>query len=99
MRQRAIRGRAGAQHLQRQFDHGFGIGPRHQRRGRQCQRQSPEFLVAENARDRLAAEAAAREILQPVRFVRGELPAGGRDQAGEVEAEHGADQQSRIEFG
>ena len=58
----------GAQHFERQFDHRFGIGPRHQRRGGQFQRQSPEFLVPENARDRLAGETAAREILETHRL-------------------------------
>ena len=43
MRKRTIRTRRGAQHFQRQLDHGFGVGPRHQRRGRELQRQSPEF--------------------------------------------------------
>ena len=61
--------------------------------GESCERQSPEFLLAENARDRLAGEAAAREVFEACRFVRRELPLRRRDQAGEVEAERVADQQ------
>ena len=64
MRNGRSRTSGGAQHFQRQFDHGFGVGPRHQRRGRELQRQSPEFLEPENARDRLAGEAPAREIFE-----------------------------------
>src|SRR6185437_7888751 len=59
--QRAIGSAGVAHYFQRQFDQGFGIGPRHQRRRRKFQRQSPEFLVADNARDRLAGETASRE--------------------------------------
>ena len=84
--QRTIEVSAGAQQFQRQFDHRLGIGPRHQRRGRELQRQPPKFLLAENARDRLAREATAGEFLEACRFVRGELALCGRYQAGQVEA-------------
>ncbi len=40
----------------RRLDDGFGLRPRHQRGFVEPQRQAPEFLDAENARDRLAAE-------------------------------------------
>ena len=59
--QRAVGRAVGAPQLKRTLDHGFGVGTRHQRRGREMQRQSPKFLDAENARDRLAGEAALRE--------------------------------------
>ena len=96
--QRAIEVAAGAHQLQRQFDHRLGIGPRHQRRGRELQRQSPEFLLAENARDRLAREAPARILRQSAASAevsRRRL----RDHAGQVEAEHGCQKNARIEFG
>ncbi len=64
----------GAQHFQCQFDHCFGIGPGHQRFGRELQRQAPELLVAKNTCDRLAFEAAPCEILKTGSFIRGEKP-------------------------
>ena len=85
--QRTIEVSAGAQQFQRQFDHRFGIRPRHQRRGRKLQRQTPKLLLAENARDRFAREATAGEFLEACRFVRRELALRGRYQAGQVEAE------------
>ena len=87
MRSAAIEVSAGAQQFQRQFDHRLGIGPRHQRRGRELQRQPPKLLLAENAGDRLAREATAGEFLEACRFVRGELALRGGDHAGQVEAE------------
>ncbi len=76
--QRAIEASTGAQQFQRQFDHRLGIGPRHQRRGRELQRQPPEFLLADNARDRFACEATACEVFEASRFVRRELALCGR---------------------
>ena len=99
MRNGAIEVLAGTQQFQRQFDHGFGIRPRHQRRGRQLQRQAPKFLLADNARDRLAREAAACEVVEASRFVRGELALRGRYQAGQIEAERVAGQNPRVEVG
>ena len=66
--QRAIEVSAGAQQFQRQFDHRLGIGPRHQCRGRELQRQPPKLLLAENAGDRLAREATAGEFLEACRI-------------------------------
>ena len=97
--QRTIEASAGAQQFQRQFDHRLGIRPRHQRRGRELQRQPPKFLLAENAGDRFAREATAGEFLEACRFVRGELALRGRYQAGQVEAKGMARQNPRVEFG
>ncbi len=43
---------------ERGLDHGLGLRPRHQRVGRERERQAPELLAAEDARDRLAREPA-----------------------------------------
>ena len=43
---------------ERGLDHGLGLRPRHQRFGVEPQRQAPEFLAADDARDRLAREPA-----------------------------------------
>src|SRR4029077_15647636 len=43
------------------LDDRFRLRPWHQRRGIDAQRQAPEFLIAENARDRLAGEAASSQ--------------------------------------
>ena len=88
----------GAQHFQCQLDHRFGVGPRHQRRRRKLQRQTPEFLGSENTRDRLTREAAARKVLQPHGLSRGDGPRRGRDEAGQVETQRRADQNPRVEF-
>ena len=45
-----------AKDLERQFDHGLGVRPRHQRRFGEAERQAPEFPRAENAGDRLMRE-------------------------------------------
>jgi hypothetical protein len=50
---------------ERQLDHGLGLRPRHQHGGRDDQRQPPEFLFADDAGDRLSAEASRRELLDP----------------------------------
>ena len=97
--QRTIEASTGAQQFQRQFDHRLGIRPRHQRRGRELQRQPPKFLLAENAGDGFACDAAAGEFVEASRFVRGELALRGRYQAGQVEAEGVARQNARVEFG
>ena len=54
--QRARARSAGVDRGERRLDHGFGFRPRHQRGGVSAQRQAPEFLDAEDARDRLALE-------------------------------------------
>jgi len=89
----------GTPNFEGQFDHRFGIGSWHQRRGRELQWQSPEFLLPENARDWLSSEAAARKIFNPHRFARGEKPCRSRDQPGEIETERRANQHTRVEFG
>ncbi len=58
---------------ERQFDDGFGFGPRHQHGRRDDQRQAPEFLLADNARDGLAREAARGELLDLGTRVRSEI--------------------------
>ncbi len=100
MRKRRSRARRGTQHLERQFDHRFGVGPRHQRRGRELQRQPPEFLVArECARPVRRRDAAARipQAATASAAVSGRLAAAIN--AGEIETERRADQNPRVEFG
>ena len=53
---RQSRSRASRKH---RLDQRLGLRPRHQRRRVQLERQAPEFLLAENARDRLAVRADA----------------------------------------
>ena len=84
--------RGGADDLQRQLDHRLGIRPRHQRRRGEFQGQAPEFLLPENARDRLAVDAPRGEGFDRVRFVRRELPVRRGDETREVEVQRGADQ-------
>ena len=62
----------------------------------ELQRQAPEFLLAEDARDRFSREAPAGEFLDA--FVRGGLALRCCDQAGQVEAEHMTDQKPRVEI-
>ena len=57
---------------ERRLDDSFGFRSRHQRRGIDAQRQAPELLAAENARDRLAGEAAVRQSGDGVFLVRAE---------------------------
>ena len=85
--------------FEREFDHRLGIGPRHQRRGCELQRQSPEFLLADNARHRLARQATAREAFEACGFVLRQLALRCRDHAGEVEAERVACEYPRVKFG
>jgi hypothetical protein len=90
---------ARAQQLERQLDHRLGIGPRHQRRRCELQRQPPELLLADNARDRFACETTAGEVFEACGFVLRESALRRRDHAGQVEAEHVARQQPCVEFG
>ena len=66
---------------ERRLDHGFGFRPRHQRRGVDAQRQAPEFLAADDARDRLAREPP----LRPARRLRRLLAASSDACAGRRE--------------
>ena len=59
--QRAVARSICVERGERGFDQGFGFGARHQRGGVELQRQAPEFLDAENARDGLAVEAPRGE--------------------------------------
>ena len=62
--QRLERIAAGANEFERRLDHGFRIRARHQRVGGEREAQAPEFLLAEDARDRF--------VLQPPLHQRGE---------------------------
>ena len=75
------------------------VRPRHQRRGGKSEWQSPKFLVAKDARNRLALQPTRGESLQVIRFIRAERAVRGSDDAGEIEPERVADQHPRIEFG
>ena len=99
MRHEPVRRSIGAQQFQRQLDQGFRIRPRHQRFRGEFERQSPEFLDAQDPRNRLARETAAGEIVKANGLIRREPPVRGGDDAAKIKPEHGADQQPRIEFG
>ncbi len=46
---------------ERRFDNCFGLGSRHKRCWTDAKRQAPEFLAADNARDRLSGQPALRQ--------------------------------------
>ena len=51
----------GIERGERRFDNRFRFRPRHQRRGIDRELQAPEFLAADDARDRLARETPPRQ--------------------------------------
>ena len=90
---------SGTQDIERGLDNRFRVGSRHQRCRRKLEIQPPEFLAAEQARDRFAADAAVGEILQSRGFECSQSSLGVGDHSCEIEPRHGADHQPRIEFG
>ena len=84
---------------ERQLDHSFGFGARHQHGGRHDEGQAPELLLADDARDRLAAPGGAPPTASIVR--RGLRPralASLLSPARMIEPERVADQDARIEL-
>ena len=69
---RSGRERSSAERIKRRLDHGLGLRPRHQRVGIEVEREAPEFLDADDARDRLARETPAGERCNSVGFGGGE---------------------------
>ena len=63
------------------------------------QREPPEFLAAEDARDRLARLPPGRERGERVGFRGREEPLAGGSKPGMVEAERMANQQAGVELG
>ena len=85
--------------IERGFDHSLGFRPRHQHGFADLQRQAPEFLDAENARDRLVLEPARGELLDRCGLLRGERPFAVGDQRGAIDAERVRNQQPRVGIG
>ena len=84
---------------ERRLDHRFGFRPRHQRRGIDAQRQAPEFLAADDARDRLARKPPRRERGDR-RSLRGVKRAGaGRGERGMIEPKRVSDEDAGVELG
>ena len=98
----AQRSRARAVHVdrcERSLDDGFRFRSRHQRRGIDAQWQAPEFLVPDNARDRLAGEATVRQSGDGVFLIRAKPARGSRGERRMIEAKRVADQDTGVEFG
>ena len=100
MRNARVRGPIAVDRGKRRLDHGFGLRPRHQRGFVEPQRQAPEFLDAEDARDRLAAEPPRGKRSQLRALVLAEAARSlSIVERGVVEAERVADEQARVELG
>ena len=84
---------------ERRLDDRFRLRARHQRRGIDVQRQAPEFLAADDTRDRFARQPAAgqRRDRASLAFVEN-APAGGR-QRGVIERQRMTDENAGIKFG
>ena len=85
--------------LAARLHHRLGLGPRHQGLGVEPQRQPPEFLAAEDARDRLARQPARRQGGNVACFRDGEPAVRLRGETGVIERERVRHQQPRVELG
>ena len=92
--QRARARAAAVERRQRRLDQGFGLRPRHQCLAVEPQRQAPEFLAAEDARDRFVPQPACRQGGDRARLVGGEprrpLARRGRRDRGRARGRGGA---------
>ena len=93
----AVFGKIVPDDLKRSGNNGFGIGTRHQCRVGQAQVEAPEFLVAQNAGDRLMHQAALRKGGDDAGLILSHLAVRLDRKAGVIEAERRADQKARIE--
>ena len=84
---------------ERRLDDCFGVRSRHQRRLRERKLQTPKFLVAHDARDRLARQAPARERFDRVALSPCERTRAGSRERRLAEAERMTDKNARVEFG
>ncbi len=85
--------------LERGFDHGLGLRSRHQGRGIELEIQPPEFLDPDDARHRLACEAARRQRGDRIGLAGIERARGLGGEARMVEAERVRHQEPRIQLG
>ena len=89
---------AGANEFERRLDHRFRVGTRHQRVRGERETQAPEFLLAEDARDRLVLQPPLHQRGEVIGFVVLQRPLGRERHAGEIQLRCRADQQPRIEL-
>src|SRR5262249_61081225 len=78
---------------------GLALRPRDQRGRTEPDRQTPELLPPDDARDRLAGEATAGERVDLRRLVAGQRPFGRGGECRVIEGKRMADEHAGVELG
>ena len=84
--------------FQNNFNQSFAIGPRFEGGFVKPKGQSPEFALAENARDRLMPRTARNQTFDLPDFVFGKRAAGLREQLRTIQLKRMRDEQPCIEL-